>query len=149
MDACNQVRYSIHSRSYNGFILASARDQHSFHCLRKSLLDIEELLFCIFFIELAIIVGIEPLRKSYALDVRTSLQKQFTVLDGSLHACSISVIYHDNRLCKAHDKSYLVIRKRCPGTSYYVLDPILMKSDYIKLPLYQVSKPLFAIDRLA
>ena len=90
--------------------------------------------------ESAITVRIIPFRKTDASYTYACLQQQFAVLDCRLYSGIVCIIYHDYRLRKAQDESYLVIRKRCTRTTNHILYPIPMQGNYIKLAFYKVGE---------
>ena len=90
--------------------------------------------------ESAITVRIIPFRKPDASYTYACLQQQFAVLDCRLHSGIVCIIYHDYRLRKAQNESYLIVCKCCSGTANYVFYPVSMKGDHVKLAFYQVGE---------
>ena len=55
------------------------------------------------------IVRVFSFRQADALDVNTSLKQQFTVLERSLNACRVGVVYHNYLLGEARYQPHLLV----------------------------------------
>ena len=90
------------------------------------------------------VVRVFSFRQAHTLDVNASLKQQFAILERSLDACRVGIIYHHHLLGEARDEPDLFVGE-CRATARDdVLNTHSMERKHVKLTFNQIHEAFLA-----